>query len=158
MIGILHRRHRGFSLIELVIVIAILGILAAVAIPRMSRGAAGAASSRLKADLATLRGALELYYAEHNNSYPTAANFEDALVNQYTDVSGNLSATKTGVFIYGPYLKEIPTLQVGPEAGSNGVSDTAGTGVAWVYNDATGTITANTETATDDAGVLYSTY
>lgn len=158
MVGTMRTRRAGFSLIELVIVIAILGILAAVAVPRMSRGAAGAASSRLRADLATLRSALELYYAEHNNTYPTLANFEDALVNQYSDVEGNLNATKTGVYIYGPYLKEIPTIQVGPRKGSNGVGASDGPGIAWIYNETTGTISANTGTATDDTGTLYSTY
>lgn len=158
MVGMMRTRRAGFSLIELVIVIAILGILAAVAVPRMSRGAAGATSSRLRADLSTMRSALELYYAEHNNTYPTLANFENALVNQYSDAAGNLNATKTGVFIYGPYLKEIPTLQVGPRAGSAGIGAADAAGIGWIYNEATGTITANTGTATDDGGTLYTTY
>lgn len=158
MVGMLRTRRAGFSLIELVIVIAILGILAAVAVPRMSRGAAGATSSRLRSDLSTMRGALELYYAEHNNTYPSVANFENALVTQYSDVDGNLNATKTGVFIYGPYLKDIPTIQVGPRKGSNGVAAADAAGIGWLYNATTGTITANTATAADDTGTLYSTY
>lgn len=158
MVGMMRTRRAGFSLIELVIVIAILGILAAVAVPRMSRGAAGATSSRLRTDLATMRSALELYYAEHNNTYPALADFENALVSQYSDAAGNLNATKTGVFIYGPYLKEIPTIQVGPRAGSNGVAAADAAGVAWLYNETTGVITANTGTATDDSGTLYTTY
>ena len=158
MVGMLRTRRAGFSLIELVIVIAILGILAAVAVPRMSRGAAGAPSSRLRADLATMRSALELYYVEHNNTYPAVADFSDALVNQFTDVDGNLNATKTGVFIYGPYLKEVPTLQVGTRKGSTGVAAADAAGIGWLYNETTGAITANTGTATDDAGTLFTTY
>ena len=158
MVGMLRTRRAGFSLIELVIVIAILGILAAVAVPRMSRGAAGATSSRLRSDLSTMRGALELYYAEHNNTYPSVANFENALVSQFSDVDGNLNATKTGVFIYGPYLKDIPTIQVGPRKGSNGVAAADAAGIGWIYNATSGTITANTATAADDTGTLYSTY
>lgn len=158
MIGMMRTRRAGFSLIELVIVIAILGILAAVAVPRMSRGAAGATSSRLRSDLSTMRSALELYYAEHNNTYPTVANFENALVSQYSDVDGNLNAAKTGVFIYGPYLKEIPTIQVGAQKGNNGVAAADAAGIAWLYNDATGTITANTGALTDDTGTLYTSY
>jgi len=158
MVGMMRTRRAGFSLIELVIVIAILGILAAVAVPRMSRGAAGATSSRLRADLATMRSALELYYAEHNNTYPALADFEDALVNQYTDVDGNLNATKTGVYIYGPYLKEIPAIQVGPRKGSTGVGSADAAGIGWIYDETTGVITANTSTATDDSGTLYTTY
>ena len=158
MVGMLRTRRAGFSLIELVIVIAILGILAAVAVPRMSRGAAGATSSRLRADLATMRSALELYYVEHNNTYPAVADFANALVNQYSDVDGNLNASKTGVFIYGPYLKEIPTIQVGARKGSNGVAAADAAGIGWLYNATTGVITANSDTATDDAGPWFSTY
>lgn len=158
MIGMMRTRRAGFSLIELVIVIAILGILAAVAVPRMSRGAAGATSSRLKSDLATMRSGLELYYAEHNNTYPAVADFANAMVTQFTDVEGNLNATKTGVFIYGPYLKEIPTIQVGAQRGNNGVAAADAAGIAWLYNATTGVITANTGVLTDDTGTLYSSY
>ena len=51
-------------MLELVIVI--LGIIAAIAIPRLSRGSDGAAEGALKRDLQVLRGALELYRAEHD--------------------------------------------------------------------------------------------
>lgn len=158
MFAMMGTRRAGFSLIELVIVIAILGILAAVAVPRMSRGAAGATSSRMRSDLATMRSALELYYAEHNNTYPAVGDFANALVNQYSDVDGNLNATKTGVFIYGPYLKEIPTIVVGAQKGNNGVAAADGAGIAWLYNDTTGAITPNTGTTTDDTGTLYTAY
>ncbi len=158
MIGMMRTRRAGFSLIELVIVIAILGILAAVAVPRMSRGAAGATSSRLKSDLSTMRSGLELYYAEHNNTYPAVADFTNAMVAQFSDVDGNLNATKTGVFIYGPYLKEVPAIQVGAQKGNNGVAAADAAGIAWLYNDTTGVITPNTGTLTDDTGTLYSSY
>lgn len=158
MFGMMRTHRAGFSLIELVIVIAILGILAAVAVPRMSRGAAGATSSRMRSDLSTMRSALELYYAEHNNNYPAVGDFNNALVAQFSDVDGNLNATKTGVFIYGPYLKEVPTIQVGAQKGNNGVAAADAAGIAWLYNDTTGVITPNTGTVTDDTGTLYTAY
>lgn len=152
------RHQRGFSLIELVIVIAILGILAAIAVPRMSRGAAGATSAQLRSDLAVMRSAIELYYAEHNNNYPAVGTFADQMVNLFTDVDGNTNATKTDPFIYGPYLKAIPTLRIGPEKGTSTIGATAASGTAWVYDAANGTITPNTGLLTDDAGVLYTAY
>ena len=156
--GTARRRAAAFSLIELVIVVAILGILAAIAVPRLSRGAAGATSAQLKSDLAILRSSLELYYAEHNNVYPTVANWNNQMVAQYSDELGNTNVTKTPPFIYGPYLKATPILRVGTEKGSNTVDASASSGVAWVYDETTGQISANTGLLKDDTGVLYSTY
>ena len=137
------RSRRAFSLIELVIVVVILGIIGAVAIPRMSRGAEGAAESALVSNLATLRGAIELYAAEHGGTFPTVADFEDQML-LYSDATGDTSATKTGAYIYGPYLRAIPALPVGTRQGSTDIATADGAGVGWIYNATTGVITANT--------------
>jgi len=159
MLGIrAQRRASGFSLIELVIVVAILGILAAIAVPRLSRGAAGATSAQLKSDLSVLRSSIELYYAEHNNVYPTVAGWNNQMVAQYSDELGNTNATKAPPFIYGPYLKATPILRVGAEKGSSTLASAAASGVAWVYDQNTGQISANTGLLKDDTGVLYTTY
>lgn len=155
------RAHdRGFSLIELVIVIVIIGVIGAIAIPRMTRGANSAGSSALKADLQVLRGAIELYRAEHDGAFPTAAAFEDQMT-KYTDINGANPATTpnttTGV-IYGPYLAALPELPVGVRKGSTAVAAIDGDGVGWIYNQTTGTITANTTTETDQDGRLYNDY
>src|SRR5688572_31164134 len=100
-------RRGGFSLIELVIVVVIIGIIAAIAIPRMSRGTAGAADSALGGNLNVLRNAIELYATEHASKFPghhATATPEEALT-MYTDDAGATSATRTGNFIYGPYLR-----------------------------------------------------
>ncbi|MFN7613935.1 MAG: type II secretion system protein [Phycisphaerae bacterium] len=137
--------RRGFSLIELVIVIVIIGIIAAIAIPRMSRGAQGAAESSLKANLAVLRNAIDLFHTEHEGKYPNAAAFA-AEMTGYTDLEvPAVETSRTGDFIYGPYLREVPIMPV-PGAGSklNGVAAGPGTGVGWIYNATTGKIYANT--------------
>lgn len=152
--------HRGFSLIELVIVVVIIAIIAAIAIPRMSRGAAGATDSALSADLRTLRNAIDLYAQEHNGTYPTVANINatPGALTAYSDDQGNLSATKTGNFIYGPYLRVLPGIPLGTEKGAGTFAATANTGVGWVYDVTQGTVTANTGTLTDAAGKLYTSY
>ena len=151
-------RTGAFSLVELVIVVVIIAVIGAIAIPRMSQGAKGASDAALKADLAALSNAIEMYAAEHNGTYPTLAAFE-AQLTQYSDTSGSTSATKTGDFVYGPYLREIPPLKVGPEKGQTAATDTAGTAdKGWVYNQSTGDIRANTTTETDSSGKLYSAY
>ncbi len=96
--------RRGFSLIELVIVVVIIGIIGAIAIPRLSRGAEGAADSALTGNLAVLRNAIDLYQTEHGGTFPTTGDIVNQLT-QYTDDAGATSATKTGAFIYGPYLR-----------------------------------------------------
>src|SRR4051812_5729502 len=142
-------RSRGFSLIELVIVVVIIGIIAAIAIPRLSRGSAGAADSALSGNLAVLRSAIDLFATEHGGLYPTVGTFDSQLT-QYSDTSGSFSASKTGNFIYGPYLRKIPPLPVGPTNYKNtvtiidGSSGTPGTTAGgWFYNPTTGDIKAN---------------
>jgi prepilin-type N-terminal cleavage/methylation domain-containing protein len=150
--------RRAFSLIELVIVVVILGIIGAVAIPRMSRGAEGAAESALVSNLATLRGAIELYSAEHGGAFPTAANFSDEML-LFTNAAGGTSATKTGAFIYGPYLRSVPALPVGTRQGSTGTAAADAAGIGWLYIDASGAITANcTNAEVNGSGVQWNSF
>ena len=154
------RKHvkRAFSLIELIIVVVIIGIIAAIAIPRMSRGAAGAADSSLAGSLAVMRSGLDIYATEHGGTFPVLATFVDQMT-LFTDVNGATNAAKVAPFIYGPYLRKVPPLPVGTEKGSTGITGVAGTaGAGWVYDDALGTIIANTLLEADDAGKLYNTY
>jgi prepilin-type N-terminal cleavage/methylation domain-containing protein len=156
---------RGFSLIELVIVVVIIGIIAAIAIPRLSRGSAGAADSALSGNLAVLRNAIDLYATEHGGTFPKALQFSGQLT-QYTDSSG-AAGPKGGTFIFGPYLRKVPTLPVGPAnyKGSATVVDGKVTPVvgtapgAWWYNEDTGEIKANLlDTEKDAAGTSYNAY
>ncbi len=152
-------RSRAFSLIELVIVVVIIGIIAAIAIPRMSRGASGANDGALQSNLAALRKAIDLYQAEHNGAFPTAANFADQLT-KYTKEDGSVTpdGTQTGGYIYGPYLRAVPTQTVGPKKGSSGVAAADAAGIGWLYNQTTGVITANVTTEADANGKTYLTY
>jgi general secretion pathway protein G len=156
------RRHRytcrgGFSLLEVVIVVAIIAILAAIGIPRMSRGAKGAGDSALSDDLAVLRQAIDLYSTEHAGVFPNAANINSQLI-QYTDWTGATSETKTGTYIYGPYVRGVPPLPVGAKRGGTKIAAADGDDVGWLYTEGTGEIKANTTTEKDEAGKLYNAY
>jgi len=151
------RSRRGFSLLEVVIVVAIIAILAAIGIPRMSRGSRGANDAAVSGNLSVLRNAIDLFAAEHGGAFPTVASFADELT-LYSDVSGGTSSTKTGGYIYGPYLRSIPPLTVGPRKGQTGVAAADANDVGWIYTEGTGDIHANTTTEEDDAGVLYVDY
>ncbi len=148
----------GFSLLEVVIVVAIIAILAAIGIPRMSRGSKGANDSALSGDLAVLRNAIDLYAAEHGGTLPGAATIADQLT-KYTNVDGGTSDTKTGAYIYGPYIRKIPPLPVGAKKGQVGIAEATGATIGWIYVSGTGAISANTTALeVDDAGVAYNTY
>ncbi|SRR5258706_9644096 len=157
--------RRAFSLIELVIVVVIIGIIAAIAIPRLSRGASGAADSAVAGNLSVLRNAIDLYATEHGGTYPALATFEAQLA-QFTDPSGATTATKTGTAIYGPYLRKLPPIPVGPSGYKNsttvvdGSTGTPGTAAgAWFYNAATGELKANLADSEKDAsGKSYNAY
>ena len=160
------KRNKGFSLIELVIVVVIIAIIGAIAIPRMSRGAAGASDSALVGNLKVLRSAIDLYANEHGGRFPgvnssgtTDLTLFNAQMTTYTDDQGNANATKTGNYIYGPYLRTIPSLPVGAAKGNSTVAASAAAGVGWIYDATAGTIAANTTSSEKDVkGVAYSSY
>lgn len=151
-------RNRAFSLIELVIVVVIIGIIAAIAIPRMGRGAEGANDNTLVGNLAVLRKAIELYSAEHEGNFPTVADFEEMLTKK-TDITGKHNGDDTKD-LYGPYLREIPKLNVGTDmAKRTNIVDTGDKGTnGWDYDPATGEIRPNTGTDADKAGTKYADY
>ena len=161
----LNNTRKAFSLIELVIVVVIIGIIAAIAIPRLSRGSAGAADSALSGNLAVLRNAIDLYATEHGGTFPTLTNLSDQLT-LYTNATGGTSPTKTATHIYGPYLRKVPPLPVGPtnyKGSATVVDGSAGTpgtvAGGWFYNENTGDVRANlTDAQKDTADKLYNTY
>ena len=170
----MNRKNSGFSLVELVIVIVILGIIAAVAIPRITSGSRNAGESALRANLQTLRNAIDWYYAEHGNTFPAAKGDGTALADtpeafatqltQFSKLDGTVSATPDAAFPFGPYIRgSLPKLTVGTNIGKNTVAvvnqsaalavNVAG-GTAWIYNVATGEIIANADNTGTD-GTTY---
>ncbi|MBN1765054.1 MAG: prepilin-type N-terminal cleavage/methylation domain-containing protein [Sedimentisphaerales bacterium] len=171
-------KRKGFSMVELVIVIIILGIIAAIAIPRISSGSKNAGEAALRANLATVRNAIDWYYGEHKMSFPgakadglgNAAGSQTAFFNQltmYSDADGNCSASKDVAFPYGPYIRgSFPSLPVGANSGTNTVTvnasadpleSAAGDGTGWIYSTATGEIIANADETGAD-GATYDNY
>ena len=126
------RHQRAFSLVELVIVIVILGIIAAVAIPRITSGSKNAGECALRANLRTLRTAIDFYHMEHKQIFPAArgdgvnnANREITLFNQlthYTNADCVYSADRNSAFPLGPYIRgSFPKQTVGEHVGKNSV-------------------------------------
>ena len=138
-------RVRAFSLVELVIVVTIIGVLASIAVPRISGAATGTNSAALQATLASVRKAIDMYYAEHG-SYPgydpsgmtpSGVWFVDQLT-MYSDGDGNTNATFSTTYKYGPYLRkpfptnptnDLNTVRVKPTPGA---PDPAAGSYGWV--------------------------
>lgn len=66
------QRRPAFTLIELLIVVVIIGILAAIAIPKFANTKARANEAAMKSDLKNLATAVESYYTDNNNYYPSS--------------------------------------------------------------------------------------
>jgi general secretion pathway protein G len=152
----------AFSLVELVIVVVIIGIIAAIAIPRVSGASQGAREAALRADLKLLRDAIDGYAAEHGGDWPafrpagagatvsSPEAFERQLLWHTTD-TGDARQSPDSTHVFGPYLRKIPPLPVGANAGRSAIYSVnhfvtpgaAGADYGWEYEPYTGRIRAN---------------
>ncbi len=152
------RRPSAFTLVEILIVVIILGILATIIIALFNNSTADARSTSLRDNLRTLRSSIQLYGAQHV-TYPSVANFVTQMT-QYSDASGNTSATPSATYPFGPYILDMPNLPVGTNKGMatvTGPSYTAGFG--WTFDSTSGNIKANLPASdVDDSGVAFNTY
>ena len=69
--GLSRSKQRGFSLVELLVVITIIAILSVVAYTALGGQTLKARNSRRAQDLSTIQSALEIYFIENGNKYPT---------------------------------------------------------------------------------------
>lgn len=127
-------KQAGFTLIEMLIVVLLLGILAMLIIPQISVSTDDARLNTLHSNLGSMRNAVELYYHQHNETYPgendiTGTATADAAASataflqqltQYTDINGDVAAVQDATHIYGPYLKSV-TLPTNPYNNDNTV-------------------------------------
>jgi prepilin-type N-terminal cleavage/methylation domain-containing protein len=181
-------KSSGFTLIEMLIVVIILGILAMIIVPQISVSQEDAKANALKTNLGGLRTAIEIYYLQHNNTYPGMKKTDGSLTDvadiaesntaflaqmtQFTDVTGKVAATQTTAYPYGPYLKEgaLPSnpykdntllcdITVVDITLSTGVKRAATGATGWKYLAKLGVIFANDEvSALDEATKLHKTY
>ncbi len=74
-----YKKHRGFTLIEVMIVVVILGILASIIVPKIMGRPDEARATRTLQDIRAITAALDLYRLD-NYSYPTTDLGLEALV------------------------------------------------------------------------------
>lgn len=108
----------GFTLMEILIVVILMGILAMVVIPQISVSSEDTKAATLQSNLTQVRNLLEIYYAQHAETYPgeiehttgSGAPADGAIsfvaqLAQYTDSTGKASTTDRTNFKLGPYIK-----------------------------------------------------
>ncbi|MFQ5561772.1 MAG: type II secretion system protein [Nitrospinota bacterium] len=159
-----NKGEKGFTLVELLIVVIILAVLAAIVIPQFTSSTDEAKDAALKTTLSEMRNAIELYYHQHNSTYPGfnkaadgtaggAASDFTAQLTLYTSVTGQTANTKDVTYKYGPYLKK-SVLPSNPVDGLNTlvlnsgltVGDITATGTAaggWWFDTTSGKFLAN---------------
>lgn len=140
------RVQRGFTLVEVLIVVIVLGILAAIVVPQFTDASTDAKLSSLKTNLQTIRGQIQLYKIQHDDSLPGAVDAAGGkdFVSQMTKASkkdGSTADIGTAGYDLGPYLQSIPN---NPYTDTNDVTKAAvGDGKAWYYDEAIGEFRAN---------------
>jgi prepilin-type N-terminal cleavage/methylation domain-containing protein len=139
------RKHKGFTLIELVVVVMILGILAAVAAPKLLGTSGTASDNAAKESLGVVRDAIERYTAEHGGAIPAPADgpaFVGLMVPQY--------------------LRAFPKCPVGNQNADIKVATgavTVGGTEGWQYSTADGTFIINSSANTKvDSSATYSSW
>lgn len=88
----------GFTLIELLVVISIIGILSSFAVVSLNSARVKARDAMRKADTASLRTALSLYYFENNDAYPVCGSW-NGLVADF-GASADNTAPDGGAYCY----------------------------------------------------------
>ena len=153
-----HTQNRAFTLVEMLIVVIIMGVLATIIIGLYTNTTKDAGVNALRDNLRAMRGALQVYLAEHGR-YPTVSSF-GAQMTQFTDTDGNTSATKDSTYRYGPYILTMPTLPVGANKGQTAVTGAGyADGFGWQFDVTTGDFRANCQpTESDDQGNFYYTF
>ena len=147
---LIHNRHCGFTLVEVVVVVMILGILAAIAAPRVLGAADAATENSARQTLSVIREAIDSYAAQHPNELPGADGLHATFTADLKD-----------------YLRgaAFPKCPVGP-ANNNSVRMMAGSGSitadmttesthSWVYKYQTGEFHINCDDATNDGSTTY---
>ena len=133
------RDDEGFTLIELLVVVVIIGVLVAIAVPVYLNYRQGAADKSSQSDERGANSALEQYYTDNGNRYPTGPTATQSATFTLTP----LGASKVTL----SDKTELTYVPVGTPAVSYLVcaTNSGGSGKVYLYNStAGGSVTAPT--------------
>ena len=117
------RKISAFTLVELIMVIVIIGLLAAIVVPRFSSSSDEARISATKANLESLRSAVDLYRVQAGSPPPTLT-----------------TLTVTGTVLTEPLIRIVPDETI---TNSNAVVGASSNTGGWVYNTVSGNVNVN---------------
>jgi general secretion pathway protein G len=142
-----NRRFAGsdksaFSLAEIVVVVIILGVLAAIVVPQFTKAGTAVQQDAVKNQLRTIRAAIELYRAQHQDIPPDLNEGWTPLLTR-SDAVGR----PAGSPLFGPYLPNPP---VNPLTHASKISSLPMPGVDWWWDSSTGTVAA-----LDESGAAF---
>ena len=126
----------GFTLIELLVVVVIIGVLVAIAVPVYLNYREGAADKSAQSDVRGAISAIEQFYTDNNNAYPTAPSG--------TKQTASFDLTATGSTVTGRVTLSAKTelYYVAPASGTTTykicAKNTGGSGTYYLYNSASG--------------------
>ena len=84
----MNKKHKGFTLLEVMVVIVILGILASMVVPNLMGNKDKADQQKAVSDIVALENALDMYKLD-NGVYPTTEQGLEALVQKPTISPGS---------------------------------------------------------------------
>jgi general secretion pathway protein G len=112
------KKHKGFTLLELLVVIAVAAVLVTIVAFGLTGARESARDGRRRADLESIRGALEFYRSDCGR-YPAAVTFGSPLVGSGTPARCSSSNT---------YLRIVPA---DPVSGRNYIYSVNGSGTTY---------------------------
>lgn len=137
------KRVGGFTLIEILIVVIILGILAGIVIPQFSNATTSSKTGSVQTTAQTLRGAVQLYYCQHNDTLPPAATFWTVMMSQTDALGAAYSSGTSTTGPFGPYVQSIPSNALNLSTvvldGNTLPGAQAASNCGWVYDYNSGT-------------------
>ena len=141
------RRHKGFTLIEMLIVIVVIAILALIVIPRLLGAGRKAKEATLRGDLHQIRNAIQQFEADCGD-YPADGQLSDLMTQPAAGNGGTGIALDVNGW-QGPYLRT-------PD-GNMPVDPFTDSSTTWAYTGATGHVQSGS-TLTAINGDAYSSW
>ncbi|MEU4694313.1 prepilin-type N-terminal cleavage/methylation domain-containing protein [Actinoplanes sp. NPDC023714] len=125
----------GFTLIELLVVVVIIGVLVAIAVPVYLNYRQGAADKSAQSDVRGAISAIEQYYTNNGNTYPTAAASATTSPLEIAGIGSGSKATIT--------LSDKTQLAYVPKSGNTSAyllcaNNTGGSGKWYLYDSEAG--------------------
>ena len=129
-------RRSAFTLVELLVVIAILGLLSTVAVVATNSARMNARNTQRKANMMQISKALELYYQDNNNTYPSTSGAWFSVTTGWGTAKSDSGAGGWIPNLAPTYMATLPrdpnTNRVNPNS-SYGPCQTTATSNAFVY-------------------------